>query len=227
MILWAGEKEVEDFMPKEQILQGVKLAMFDWSGVVSDDRKTVYQANIRLLTQLAPEIKQPTMEEWLGHGSVGGFLAAHGISRPAGEIEPLHQGHLDAVTQAGFVPTLYPGADEVIKRLAERGIKLTVISTHPAKHVMEDAERYGIAQYFDGFLGSVPDKADAMRQVSERMGILLDKAFYIGDTAFDIVAARRAGVRSVGITTGYHTEERLASENPDFVITNLTELFNR
>ena len=48
-------------------------------------------------------------------------------------------------------------------------------------------------------------------------------AIYLGDTIYDIRAAKKAGVHSVGVATGYHVRERLVNENPDFVVDSLTE----
>ena len=56
-----------------------RLFVFDWSGTISDDRKPVYTANMRLLQGHG----KPTMtfEEWLPRTRMtpGEFLADHGI----------------------------------------------------------------------------------------------------------------------------------------------------
>jgi len=48
--------------------------------------------------------------------------------------------------------------------------------------------------------------------------------YYIGDTPYDVMAARGAGVKSVSVATGNYAPDRLASERPDFVISSISEL---
>lgn len=40
---------METLITKERLLKGVELMVFDWSGVVSDDRPPVYEANMRVV----------------------------------------------------------------------------------------------------------------------------------------------------------------------------------
>ncbi len=47
----------------------------------------------------------------------------------------------------------------------------------------------------------------------------------VGDSIIDIEEGRNAGCRySIGITTGAHTYEQLASARPDFIINDLIEV---
>jgi phosphoglycolate phosphatase len=46
----------------------------------------------------------------------------------------------------------------------------------------------------------------------------------VGDTVGDIVEARQAGVPSVAVTWGWHSEERLLAASPDVVAHDPQEL---
>ena len=46
----------------------------------------------------------------------------------------------------------------------------------------------------------------------------------IGDTTFDVLMARNAGVRSVGVAWGYHPIEELRAAGADAIITRFDEL---
>ena len=47
----------------------------------------------------------------------------------------------------------------------------------------------------------------------------------VGDSTIDIEEGRNAGcLYNIGITTGAHTHEQLASVQPDYIINNLLEL---
>jgi phosphoglycolate phosphatase-like HAD superfamily hydrolase len=74
------------------------------------------------------------------------------------------------------------------------------------------------------FIGSVTDKASVIQITLAGFGARHTDVCYIGDTVFDIRAAKKAGVMSVAVASGYHTHERLAAEKPDILVRTLTEL---
>ena len=46
----------------------------------------------------------------------------------------------------------------------------------------------------------------------------------IGDTIYDIIAARRAGVKSIAIIGGWHTKEQLKKEQPTIILASIKQL---
>ncbi|MBA3329736.1 MAG: HAD-IA family hydrolase [Actinobacteria bacterium] len=59
----------------------------------------------------------------------------------------------------------------------------------------------------------------------EHLGVGAGTAAYVGDSPFDIGAARAAGVHAVAVTWGgIHTRERLEQERPDAVVDRPEEL---
>jgi pyrophosphatase PpaX len=59
----------------------------------------------------------------------------------------------------------------------------------------------------------------------ERLGAAPDEAAYVGDSPFDLAAARAAGVFGVAVTWGrIHSSELLAAENPDALVDTPEEL---
>jgi pyrophosphatase PpaX len=52
-----------------------------------------------------------------------------------------------------------------------------------------------------------------------------DETAYVGDSPFDIAAAKAAGVHAVAVTWGrIHPRERLQAEGPDAVVETAEEL---
>jgi phosphoglycolate phosphatase len=47
--------------------------------------------------------------------------------------------------------------------------------------------------------------------------VAMEEVYVIGDTPLDIQCAKPHGVRTVGVATGFHSLEEIASENPDFI----------
>ena len=103
---------------------------------------------------------------------------------------------------------------------------LAVISSNGYRTIRTMLDRFGFAPYFREILGADFrfSKKEKIAYALEKYGIPGERAFYIGDTAGDIVEARAAGVRSVAVTWGWHSRERLAAAGPDFLVDTPEEL---
>ncbi|MBV1875407.1 MAG: HAD hydrolase-like protein, partial [Cycloclasticus sp.] len=53
------------------------------------------------------------------------------------------------------------------------------------------------------------------------------RALMIGDSTLDLIMAKKAGIASIGVTTGAHSYNLLAQHAPIACINNLMELFER
>jgi len=87
-----------------------------------------------------------------------------------------------------------------------------------------------LEQFFDIVVGSddterhKPDPAP-LEHALGLLGAARDKSVYVGDSPFDIRAAKGAGMHSVAVTWGgIHPRERLEAEQPDAVVESAEEL---
>ena len=200
-----------------------KLVMCDWSGVISDDRLPVYEANSRMLEGFGGERYE--FDEWLAStvANPRDWFRAHGIDKSDEEIWSLYEKNFTQINAEGLRPFAYRDAKDFLVHVA-RTYEIAIISAHPKQFLFNEGVEYGVDGSVTSFLGSVKNKSEAMRKyMSERL-ISPANALYIGDMITDIQHARRAGVRSVAISTGYHSREQLHDEEPDYLVGSLTEL---
>jgi pyrophosphatase PpaX len=87
-----------------------------------------------------------------------------------------------------------------------------------------------LEQFFDVVVGSddtdrhKPDPAP-LEHALGLLGATRDQSVYVGDSPFDIRAAKGAGMHSVAVTWGgIHPRERLEAEQPDAVVESAEEL---
>jgi pyrophosphatase PpaX len=60
---------------------------------------------------------------------------------------------------------------------------------------------------------------------AERLGVRPEEAAYVGDSPFDVRAAKAAGMGSVAVTWGrIHDRSRLEREQPDAIVDTAEEL---
>ena len=60
----------------------------------------------------------------------------------------------------------------------------------------------------------------------ERMQAIPDLVAFVGDTENDILPANGIGVRSIAVTTGIRSEEKLRIYNPSVIINSISDIYN-
>lgn len=198
--------------------------IFDWSGVISDDRLPVYETNMRLLEKYGRS--RINFSHWLPitKFSVVEFLESFGIYGNPQKILEEYRDILNAVRKEGIHPRVYSDAKQSLKNLVKKGIRLAVLSSHPEKNLKEEPKEYGLADFFEKFLGSSRDKTLGIVDILKGWNVSNKNVSYIGDTIYDIQAAKKANVFSIGITTGYYIKSRLLVEEPNLIVDSLKDL---
>lgn len=107
----------------------------------------------------------------------------------------------------------FPGVAEMLAQLAAKAT-ICIVTSNLAAVVHGILERHGI-----GVIAEVAGaeqgagKVARIRAMCERHPH--DIAFYVGDTAGDMVEGREAGARTVAVTWGWHDRQRLLARHPD------------
>jgi phosphoglycolate phosphatase-like HAD superfamily hydrolase len=70
---------------------------------------------------------------------------------------------------------------------------------------------------FNEAFGDCFDKAVILGSFCRRHGLDPATVLYVGDTKGDVDAAKRAGVVSVGVTSGYHDAQTVTDAHPGFI----------
>jgi pyrophosphatase PpaX len=133
--------------------------------------------------------------------------------------EPLHE-ELEACT----------GMEDVLVRLHQEGRRLGVVTAKRRSTVELAFARVPIAHLFETVVGGdetekhKPDP-EPLLLAAERMGARPAEIAYVGDSPFDVRAAKAAGMHAIAVTWGrIHDRERLEREEPDAIVDTAEEL---
>lgn len=156
------------------------------------------------IEQLYPGLESPRIE---------GFRTAYARRFLAPDGEPM---------------TLFPGARELLGELRARGHLIAVATGKGRRGLDHVLAEVGLG---DGFhttrcadeTASKPDPR-MLDEIVTELGVERGRAVMIGDTEYDLEMATRAGVRSLGITHGVHSRERLLRHGPEVVVDSLAEV---
>ncbi len=118
---------------------------------------------------------------------------------------------------------------EVLLELKKTGVKLAIASNNSMKSVEKSLEKTSIKEFFDIIItrNDVIDLKPSEKMITEILRIMKvtnKEAVYIGDTIYDILAARRAGVKCIAVTGGANSRDLLLSHNPDYLVEDLREI---
>ena len=152
------------------------------------------------------------------------LLHAMGLEGTDAYLMGLFRASLDAVGERGCVPMMYAGVDEVLASIKETGRRVVILSSHPHQNVHAEARRYGVVSVIDQLHGGVRDKAAGLVSICRSYEADPRAVMFVGDMINDIKSGKAAGVRTVGVCTGYHTREQLQREWPDHMFDTLHDV---
>src|SRR3989344_5798227 len=109
-------------------LKDIQAIIFDWSGVISDDRKPIYASNESVMKKYGVMIEK--FSDWLlnSTSSAPSYFASKGITA---DSKVLMREHHEALAQAranGIHPIPYPDARQVLTAFKSQGKKMSVVS---------------------------------------------------------------------------------------------------
>jgi phosphoglycolate phosphatase len=120
---------------------------------------------------------------------------------------------------------VYDGVPEMLMGLRSAGIRLSVATSKPQVYAVEVLRHFSLDSYFDDVQGNelggrLDDKAELVRELMVRSGLKAELSLMVGDRLYDVRAARENGLRSVGVTYGYGSEEELREAGANHVVSS-------
>jgi histidinol-phosphate aminotransferase len=212
--------------------------LFDLDGVLADVSRSYRAAILGTAAGYGVELDPHEITEAKAAGQANNdweltrrLLAAHGVERTLEEIterfEDLYQGDHDTPGLWRSERLLTDPA--VLRRLAER-YPLAIVTGRPRSDVERFLAVHGIGDCFETVVAmeDAPLKPDPapVRLALERLGA--ERAWMVGDTPDDLVAARAAGVVPVGVVSPSDDSDAarqvLARSGAARVLNNVCEL---
>ena len=121
----------------------------------------------------------------------------------------------------------FPGVEESLYRLQKAGFDLAVVTSKHRDSVDQALNTFpGLGRVVDRFV-TMEDTAEhkpapePLWKGLEMLGATREEAAYVGDSPYDIAAARAAGLVNVGVSWGAFTHEQLREAAPDHLVTDM------
>jgi pyrophosphatase PpaX len=204
------------------------VVLFDLDGTVVDSGAIIL-ASMRHATQqvLGREYADPELLQAVGGPGLEAQMAALAPDRVDELVrvyrahnEPLHD-ELEACS----------GLEDVIVRLHEEGVRLGIVTAKRRATVDLAFARLRVGHLFETVVGGdetqrhKPDPQPLL-EAARRLGVAPVDCAYVGDSPFDIRAAKNAHMYSVAVTWGrIHDRGMLEAEQPAVIVDTAEALY--
>ncbi|MGH2674153.1 MAG: HAD family hydrolase [Actinomycetota bacterium] len=205
--------------------------IFDLDGTLVD---TVY-AHVFAWHRALAEAGLP-IEAWRIHRKIGmsGGLFTRAVAREVGrgldaeEVEAVQRRHGELFRELQPDRRPLPGAVELLRYLAELGIPYGIATSGRRPEIDASLEVLGLGPdtvvVERGHVARAKPAPDLFIACRERLGLPADQCYVVGDAVWDLLAARRAGMLSVGVLTGGYGEDELIRAGAFLVYRDAAEL---
>jgi len=200
----------------------MKLMLFDFDGVVVDSLDVYEKTVTQCLAKINHPLKRGRQEFLeLFDGNFYEMLAQKGV-----DLDKFMKASVDILSRVKYseikpFDAMWPVLQELKKKHC-----LIVISSNDTPTIREALSLYGFEDIFQEILGSdfMLSKKDKILYAIKKYSVMPDDIYYIGDTIGDIKEGKQAGIKTIGVTWGWHDKAKMASSNPDYIFDDPQEL---
>jgi HAD superfamily hydrolase (TIGR01549 family) len=203
-------------MANDDRSSGQTAFLFDLDGTLVD---SVYQHV--LAWREALEAGGIQLAVWRIHRQIGmsGGLFVNALARETGrtlsteEAERIHEVHTEAFKRYSSQVRPLPGAEELLNYLTEVGVPWAIATSGRIESTRLSLRLLGIGEDVpiitrDLVRHAKPDP-DLFLAAAEKLGIATSDSVVVGDSIWDLLAARRARALGVGLLSGGYGREEL------------------
>jgi phosphoglycolate phosphatase len=216
----------------------VDAVLFDLDGTILDSIGIYYQIIEIVLKRL--DIPMPSKDKIRDAAKNGDFewdqMYPGKTPKEKALLFKKIRGIIDEIypTLFGSQAKLITNAKEALETIFQKGIKLGIVTSTPRENMkikLYPLVDSGIKDLMEVIITAddAPRKKpapDPLIESCKRLGILPKHAMYVGDSRTDIQAGKAAGMKTVGVLTGFDNRETLGRENPDAIIDSIADLKN-
>ncbi|HSF12315.1 MAG TPA: HAD-IA family hydrolase [Erythrobacter sp.] len=210
----------------------MRLAVFDCDGTLVDGQADVCWAMERAFTRAglaAPDNQAVRRIVGLSLPAAVRALAPALAEDKVAAVTEFYRSSYRARREEGLLDEpLFEGIAELLRQLHDAGWQLAVATGKSDRGLAACLATHGIADLFISLQTadrhpSKPHPAMLEAALFEA-GAQPHQAVMIGDTSFDMLMARSAGVRAVGVSWGYHAPHELLASGAASVANSMAEL---
>jgi len=205
----------------------IRAILFDLDGTLIDQFEAIHRAFTRVLSQMGfPKPSYEKVKSSVGGASLSTMTKLIGPKRAQEAVEilrPVFEEEMLIGLKA------LPGSHEILSFCRHRGIKAAVLTNKHGPHARAACDHLHFSEWLSFTLGAddtawkKPDPRLTVHAL-EKLGSNTYETLYVGDSPYDYETATQAGLKSILVATGTHSEAELKEIAPKCVHSNLKEV---
>ena len=208
------------------------LAVFDCDGTLVDSQHAIAAAVTAAFASVGlapPGLEQSRRVIGLPlREALAALVPAEAGVDPARLTERYREAFFALRERSDFEEPLFPGIAAALATLEAAGYLLGIATGKSRRGLERTLERHALLGRFVTLQTSDngPGKPhpDMLQRAIAEAGVEAAACVMIGDTTFDVLMARAAGAKAVGVGWGYHPVEELAAAGADRIVAAAAEL---
>lgn len=186
----------------------LKGVLLDIDGTLLFSNEAHAQAFAEAATELGMASDLPRIRQLIGKGGDKLIPEAFGFDAESPQGKQLGE-RKKKIFKERYLPTLQPtpGARALVSRFLQEKLKVVAATSAPEAEARQLLERAGVADLVgnvtsaDDAESSKPDP-DILQAALRKIGEKMNTVVLLGDTPYDVEAARRAGIRMLAVRCG-------------------------
>ena len=223
-------------LPNENHVLSVDAVIFDLDGTLIDSAPIYYQLIDVIFVKLGiPPVSKKVLLRAMKDGEFEwDHVLPDDMKIHREEVSQAARKIIDEIAPSMFrrQVKLISGTAEVLKEIAAEGMKLALATSTLRDYMavkLAPLREAGIDNLLEVIITAddVRNKkphAEPLVKCSSKLGVAPEQCVYVGDTRVDIRAGNAAGMRTVGVLTGFDGYDALRNEKPNVIINSIADL---
>jgi pyrophosphatase PpaX len=126
---------------------------------------------------------------------------------------------------------IFAGVIEVIKEMYDAGVMLGIVTSKKNGNAMRGLKLFNMEKYFSVVISAdqcqhTKPHPEPVQLALTKFGLAPEECLMVGDSPFDILSGRGAGVKTVAVRWSEVPWENVMAAEPDYVIETISELIS-
>lgn len=206
--------------------------LFDLDGTLTDPGIGITNSVMYALKKYGIEVNNRTeLYNFIGPPLVDSFEKYFGFSEEKSKkaVEYYREYYKD---KGIFENRIYDGIEDLLKKLYNSKRTLVLATSKPEIFAKEILQYFNIHRYITFVAGSNLDgtrvKKDEVIEYALKSCRIdeVSKVIMVGDRKYDIIGAKKAGIKSIGVLYGYGNRKELHTAGADYIATSVDDIGN-
>ena len=194
----------------------IHAVIFDVDGTLVNSNDAQAKSWVEALKEFGYSVPYEKVRPLIGMGGDKVLPETIGVQKDSEKGKQISKRRSE-IFKEKYLPTIqaFPGAQELLNRMREQGLKLAIASSAQPDELRSLLQIVGAADLIEDKTSSKDAKSskpdpDVMQVTLQKIGYPPDEVVMIGDTPYDIEAAKKVGVSTIAFRCGGWSDSDLA-----------------